>query len=357
MGEAAGAGNMRRRGLRLAAALAGSWRPSPPALPEGDDLDNELSPLALHAGVAGLIWWRARLSDPDTVRAARPFQQAYRLNTLRAAVQEGEIGRAVNLLRSEGVEPILAKGWLAARPYPSPGIRPSGDIDLYVPPADYATARRALGPAEDDLLLVDLHSGFSDLDDRDPSEVKRRLVRLEIGGTPVLALGPEDHLRLLALHLLKHGAWRALWLCDVAAALETRPDHFDWDYFGSGDPGRTRQTACVLGLAREVLEARLDEAPSAWRPELPRWLAPTVLEEWARTREAHGRREPISPSLLLGAGALDALRLRWPNAIEATVGVGGPFDNRPRLPFQVGDGLRRAWGFALNSVVRPGPSS
>ena len=356
MGAAAGAGDRRKRAHKLATALAGSWRPSPGPLPECDAL-NEVSPLALHSGAAGLVWWRARLSDPEAVRAGRSLQQAYRLNTLKAAVQEGEISRAVTLLRSVGVEPVLGKGWLAARPYPSPGLRPSGDIDLYVTPANYAAARKALGPAEDDLLLVDLHSGFPDLDDRDPTEVSRRLVTVDISGTPVRGFGPEDHLRLLALHLLKHGAWRALWLCDVAAALETRPANFDWDYLGSGDPRRTRQTACALGLARDLLGARLDDVPPAWRPVLPRWLAPTVLEEWGQAREAHGRREPISPSLLFRKGALDALRLRWPNAIEATVGVGGPFDNRPRLPFQVGDGLRRAWGFALNSVVRPGPSS
>ena len=30
-----------------------------------------------------------------------------------------------------------------------------------------------------------------------------------------------------------------------------------------------------------------------------------------------------------------ALRLRWPNPIQATVGVGGPFNEWPRLPFQL----------------------
>jgi len=353
MGEAPGAGNRLARGLQLAAALAGGWRASPGPLPEADSL-SEVAPLALHSGAAGLIWWRARLSDPETMRAALPLHQAYRLNTLKAAVQEDEISRAVNLLRSVGVDPVLGKGWMAARPYPSPGLRPSGDIDFYVPPEDYAAARKALGPAEDDLLLVDLHSGSPDLDDRDPAEVKRRLVGVDIGGTRVLAFGPEDHLRLLALHLLKHGAWRPLWLCDIAVAVETRAAGFDWEYLGSGDPRRTRQTACVLGLARDLLGASLDDVPSPWKAALPRWLAPAVLEEWGRAREAHGRREPISPSLLLRANALDALRLRWPNAIEATVGVGGPFNDLPRLPFQVGDGLRRAWRFALNSMAHPG---
>jgi hypothetical protein len=353
MGGTSGAGERRQRGLQLASAVAGSWRDSAPPLSQSQ-VSGEISALALHSGVAGLVWWRARLSDRELVRAAEPLHQAFRLNTLRAAVQEGEISRAVERLRSVGVEPILGKGWLAARPYPSPGLRPSGDIDFYVPPQDHATARNALGPPEDDPLLVDLHSGFADLGDRAPADPQRRLASVDIGGTRVLAFRPEDHLRLLALHLLKHGAWRALWLCDVAAAVETRPADFDWDYLGRGDPRRNRQTACALGLARDLLGARLDDVPPAWKPELPRWLAPTVLEEWGRAREAHGRREPISPSLFLQTGSFDALRLRWPNAVEATVGVRGPFNNLPRLPFQVGDGVRRAWRFARSAMLHPG---
>ena len=35
------------------------------------------------------------------------------------------------------------------------------------------------------------------------------------------------------------------------------------------------------------------------------------------------------------AQLLKALRLRWPNPIQATVRVGGPFNDLPRLPFQL----------------------
>ena len=46
------------------------------------------------------------------------------------------------------------------------------------------------------------------------------------------------------------------------------------------------------------------------------------------------------------AGTLKALRLRWPNPIQATVGVGGPFNSLPRLPFQIGECLVRTLRFA-----------
>jgi hypothetical protein len=75
--------------------------------------------------------------------------------------------------------------------------------------------------------------------------------------------------------------------------------------------------------------------------------------EWGRLREPHGRREPFSAALLLRPGAIDALRARWPNSIEATAALRGPLNDLPRLPFQVADGLRRAWRFARNSTLRP----
>jgi hypothetical protein len=45
------------------------------------------------------------------------------------------------------------------------------------------------------------------------------------------------------------------------------------------------------------------------------------------------------------ARLLAALRLRWPNAVEATVGVSAPMNDWPRLPFQVGASVARAARF------------
>ncbi len=51
--------------------------------------------------------------------------------------------------------------------------------------------------------------------------LRSQLVNLD--GVDVRVPGLEDHLGILCLHLLHHGAFRPLWLCDIAAALETRP--------------------------------------------------------------------------------------------------------------------------------------
>ena len=54
----------------------------------------------------------------------------------------------------------------------------------------------------------------------------------------------------------------------------------------------------------------------------------------------------MSEYLWRPAGWLRALRIRWPNPIEATIGVGGPFNEIPRLPFQIRECLSRAARFA-----------
>jgi hypothetical protein len=146
-------------------------------------------------------------------------------------------------------------------------------------------------------------------------------------------------LRLLCLHMLGHGAWRALWLCDVAAAVEARPPTFDWDRFLWGDRRRTEWVTCALGLAHALLGARIAETPVAERARhLPRWLAPAVLRQWGQGF----RRSPLFlPELLYPRRALHAIRHHWRNPIQGTVEVGGPFNDWPRLPFQLAACVRR----------------
>ena len=45
-------------------------------------------------------------------------------------------------------------------------------------------------------------------------------------GLDVRVLSPEDDLRFLCLHLLRHGAVQPLWLCDICVLLEARANDF-----------------------------------------------------------------------------------------------------------------------------------
>jgi hypothetical protein len=345
------------RGGLIADILAGAWRGAPPRLEQrAGELETVLSQL-LRSGVAALAWRRVRQSVLRTSPAALQLQQAYRLHALQTAVHERELAQLVSFLRSAGLEPILGKGWAIARLYPEPGLRPYGDFDLYVRPADYAAAEAALKGPNGPECAVDLHRGAAELDDRGFDELYRRSEVVRLGETPVRVFGPEDHLRLLALHMLRHGAWRPLWLCDVALAVEARPREFDWDDALSGDPTRTDWVACAIGLAHHLLGARVDDTPVVERVRrLPRWLVPVALRQWGQGQTPHGTRLPMRHYVREPAGVWHALRLRWPNPIEATVTVAGAFNDWPRLPYQIAACVVRATQFVgqLPSAWRQG---
>ncbi|MCU1281948.1 MAG: hypothetical protein JWM53_5494, partial [bacterium] len=79
---------------------------------------------------------------------------------------------------------------------------------------------------------------------------------------------------------------------------------------------------------------------------LPRWLVPAVLRQWSdETFTPQGARTPMANLLGQPRAMLSAARQRWPNPIEATIGVGALFDEAPRLPFQLAECVRRAARF------------
>jgi Uncharacterised nucleotidyltransferase len=347
----AGSDGAAARGRAIAVTLAGTWRAEVPwagtvESPIDAHTAADIVPLLLVSGSAGLAWRRLQHSTLRRVPGVADLQQAYRLHALQSAIHDQALARVLQFLRVAGIEPILGKGWAIARLYPDAGLRPYGDVDLFVRreayDAIYAAVRSPGAPS----ARTDLHRGMADLNDRPFDALQARSPLVLVGDVTVRVFGPEDHLRLLCLHMLRHGAWRPLWLVDVAVALESRPADFDWAYFLSGDTRRTEWAVSAIGLAHHLLGANVQGTPVEARARrLPRWLIPTVLEQWGRGQVPHGRRRPMPSYLRNPAGLLEALRTRWPNAVEATVGVHGAFDGWPRWPFQIGDCLRRASGF------------
>jgi hypothetical protein len=253
----------------------------------------------------------------------------------------------VERCRAAGVDPLLAKGWTVARMYPDPGLRPYGDIDLFVRSEQYSAAETALADFKGRQLTVDLHRGFPDLADCPLEEVFAHSQVCQYGTSRVRVVGPEDQLRHLCIHLLRHGAWRPLWLCDVAAALESVDVSFDWDYCLRGSRQRAEAVVCAICLAHQLLAARVEHTPLADRAHsLPRWLVPSVLRQWGLRYERFTDL-PMLNTLRRPSGIVPALRRRWPNPVEATMSVGGPFNNLPRLPLQLADCLARLGRFAF----------
>lgn len=342
------------RGQLLAEALAGAWRKEPPPASLSEDEWREVVPSLVGSGAAPLGWWKLRGTGLKESAPTHSLREAYRFQTLQSALHERQIEELFRLFNSEGVGAVLVKGRAAARLYPQVGLRPFGDIDVCVRPAQKSPALRVLGSPEAKNFWVDLHAGFGEPGGQDFDELYARGETFGLGAASVRVLSAEDHLRLLCLHFLRHGAWRPLWLCDVAAAVEGRPENFDWSRLLGADRRRARWVACAVGLAHKLLGARVEDTPLARESErLPRWLVPEVLKQWETpfpSMQAPMRhRAPMSKYLRRPEGLLKDLLNRWPNPIEATVRTGGPFNAWPRLPFQIRHALSRAARFVARA--------
>ena len=327
-------------GLLVSRALSGSWRKSPPP-PSLDRDELALAAAALLAtGAGGAGWWGLRRSRLGDAPSALELKNAFRVQTIHARLHEHRLLRALEMFESEDIRPLVAKGWAIARLYPRIGLRPYGDLDLYVAPGRHGPAERVLAAHDHELLRVDLHRGFPHLG-RPWEEIEERSEDVPLGTTRVGVPGPEDHLSLLCTHFLFHGAWRPLWLCDVALLIEELPPGFDWDYVMKLPAREAEQVRLVALLAHRVLGASLDRTPWSPKARVPRWLPEATLRAWGRGGH-YSLTTRVALTELEARAVLRALRVRWPNPIEATVRWHAPFNAAPRLPLQLVDVAVRA---------------
>jgi len=334
----------------VASLLYSSWRVHAPSSQISEEELANIVPLLTGSGASALAWARIRDSHLRDSATAVELQQAHRLHAVHAAAFEEDITTVFTLLQNAGVEPILAKGWAVARLYPDTSLRPYGDIDLYVRPGQYQSATRALASAEGKRFVVDLHDRFDSSDGSSIDDLYQRSQLVSLGDARVRVPSHEDHLRILCLHFLRHGAFRPLWLCDIAVAVETRAADFDWKICLGKNARRADWIACSIGLAHRLLGANIDDTPVANRAKtLPVWLISNVLKQWetpySMSQPPVSYAAPMSKYLRDPRGLLADLRRRWPNAIEATVYTGGPFNELPRWPFQIGECIIRAAKF------------
>lgn len=340
-----------RKGQLVANALSGAWRSDQILDFEltSEELD-EVTPLLYGSGAAALGWWRVRSTNVAETPSGAVLHQAYRLLALQAAIHEQKIEKLFRLLRQAGVEAVLAKGLAVARLYPESGLRPYGDIDILVDPGQIRAAERVVNADEAKDCQVDLHKNFSELSDRKLDQLFSRSSLVPLGDEKVRVLSCEDHLALLSVHLLKHGAWRPLWLCDVGVMIENLPPSFAWDVCLGSDVKRAGWITTAIGLAHLLLKARINAVPMARKvTELPRWLTEGVLKQWAApfaiNQPPMNHSAPMAHYLRRPQGIFTALRERWPNPILATVSVNGEFNDLPRLPYQIGNWALRSGQF------------
>jgi hypothetical protein len=348
----------RATGGAVAGLLRTAWRqepasPSPEALAPREPIVS----LLLDTGCGALAWWRIHGTPGRALPEARPLQQAFRLHVLEAARRERDLEVVLRAFNGAGLEPILFKGWTLTRLYAHPALRPFGDFDLLVDEIDAPAARATIAGLTDALRpLVDLDMRVLErfLPDRSFAELAGRASTEYVGEARFRLLAPEDHLRLICLHQLDHGAWRPLWLCDVAAFVERLPPSFRWDLCLQGNPHLSEAVVALVSLAEELLGARLP--PGAPTRPVPAWFRDAVLRGWAGGHQA----PPESLHTLHRLGwrrALGAIYARWPDPVTATLHLRAPFRGVPRLVLQLAELGRRAFRFLRRTWRENGSKS
>lgn len=330
----------------MARLLAGCWRPAHGS-GVGDGALASLVPLLIQGGVGALAWRQLRdrqdRQDRQDATADR-LRDTHRFQALQAALAERDLATLVALLQSRAIEPLLIKGWAVARLYPEPGLRPYGDIDLCLRPHQVERAQALVQREYRGRTRVDLHAGAPRYFDHDIETLFSSARRLRLEGVSIRVPSPEQHLRLLCLHFLGHGAWRAVWLVDIALLMEHHAADFSWPRVLEGHSRQSDWTECTLQLAAQLLEARHDGFARQRKRRPPRWLADTVLREWGQG-SGLSQRAPVGvPREPKGLKPLDLVRnlcAHWRNPILATVETGGPFNGLPRFPFQLGAAILR----------------
>jgi hypothetical protein len=332
----------------ISAVLSGAWRQFPPTTNLTAEELSGIAPLLIGSGGGALAFWKIRQSELAQTPAGEELKQAYRLYTLHSAIHEQEIVKVLKLLSRAGLTAILVKGWSMARHFPEPALRPYGDIDLFVRPDHHAVAKEVLEAPEGREVFVDLHSGAGHLDDEPFEDLYARSEEVRVGGEPVRVLSPEDHLRILCVHFLHHGAWRPAALCDIALLVEKYRGDFNWDICLTRNRKRARWIECTVGLAHHLLGAEISDLPiETAAKKLPRWLVPAVMKEWDHPVSVeHIVPPPLADRLAHPVETIRAIRDRWPpNPIQATVVLNGPFNEWPRVIFQAGNYLSRTAKF------------
>lgn len=345
-----------RKGNLVAEVLSGSWRSSDvPTLDISEtDLDT-VTPLLYDSGTAALGWHRISKTHLRNSSSAEVLHQAYRLQSLQSEIHAQKIEKVFRLLGQAQVEAVLAKGWATAGLYSDRALRPYGDIDICVRPQHFKLAEEVLSAPEANDCWVDLHKHFSEIDERTIEELFARSRTVSLGNDQIRMLGLEDQLALSCIHLLKHGAWRPLWLCDVGVVIESLPATFDWDVCLGRNNTRANWIICAIGLAKRLLRVDTEGLPSRTNAQLPAWLIENVLKQWESPFAIHqppmSHPVPMADLLRHPSGLLGGLRQRWPNPIIATISVNGEFNNLPRLPYQMANCLSRIGRLLLNSPI------
>jgi hypothetical protein len=146
-------------GCLVARTVAGAWRQVPEPLAISAAEVSQIAPLLMATGTAALAWRRIE-SFNFTGRPFLELKDAYRKHAIDAAVHDINTRDVFRRVNAANIEAILFKGWALARSYPDAGLRPYGDIDLWVAPDKLDQLYSALPSGKDYAYCVEPHVSF-----------------------------------------------------------------------------------------------------------------------------------------------------------------------------------------------------
>lgn len=256
---------------------------------------------------------------------------------------------AVRGFRRHEIEPILIKGWAAARNYPENKPRFFGDIDIAVSAADFERSAILLQDPESGIKGVDLHCELRHMDTLAWPQLYSNSELIDLEDEKIRVLSAEDHLRVICVHWLTDGGENRERLWDIYYAVQNRPPGFDWEKcLNLVSDNRRGWIIATVGLAHKYLQLSLEGIPFAEEArELPAWLTQTIEKEWERAV----RLRPLHTALGSRKVLLEQIRKRIPpNPIQATIDCEGSFHASSRVGYQIRDTFKRL-GPSLKRVL------
>lgn len=269
---------------------------------------------------------------------------AVRRANLTKALYEARIIEVFAEFRRLGIEPILIKGWAIARFYPFDKSRVSNDIDLCVGNPDFEKSKRLVERLNLKKPRVDLHKAVKNLDKVEFADLFEKSKLIETAGTTIRVLSDEDNLRIACVHWLNDGGAKREKLWDVYYLVQNRSPNFDWNRCLDA-AGKIRRNWIVCTIAIAQRELSLNVVGTPFETEItqgavvPKWLSDALQKEW---------NDPVKLGIISQSQSwrtfVEQLRKRFPpNPILASIDVEAPFDDTPRLRYQIADIFHRAY--------------
>jgi hypothetical protein len=276
---------------------------------------------ALREGVASLLYKNLktselleRLSPGQRERLETCYFQTLRLN-LRLIRDLKQVLSTVNQRR---IRVVLLQGIiLLTQLYSDIGVRPLGDIDLWVLQEDYAAfidRLETLGYERDPLYpntlrrgltVFDLHTHILGADRirarslllaKGQNDIFNDTQVIDFCGSEARCLNTYDQVFYLGLHALKHNLDRLLWLADIKALL-AHWDESDWKagWRRAEELGQRRAFSSILFLLTRLFDYQL---PIKAR-EFMREVRLNVLEKHLLRKRIRGHSLPQWAPLVL----------------------------------------------------------